>query len=170
MTSDLLSQLVDYEEGILEENDVLALFKRLVDTGLAWELQGSYGRTAMKLLELRSRRGGRNPPTQLTQESSLKVETPMFAITRGRGFHLTFSNGWTASVQFGVGNYCEHHDDDAKFGSEQHKDMWSSYDAEVAAWPRKGKLIQYPNGDTVRGWLDADQVLAFLNEIAAKKE
>lgn len=32
---------------------------------------------------------------------------PAFQITRGRGFQLTFPNGYTVSVQFGYGNYTD---------------------------------------------------------------
>lgn len=34
----------------------------------------------------------------------------MFRITRGKGFHVSFPNGYTVSVQFGPGNYCDHYD------------------------------------------------------------
>jgi len=30
-----------------------------------------------------------------------------FAITEGKGFHITFDNGVTVSVQFGYGDYCD---------------------------------------------------------------
>lgn len=46
----------------------------------------------------------------------------------GRGFHMTFENGLTVSVQFGPGNYCENHDAmDFSIGK-----IWSSKNAEVA--------------------------------------
>lgn len=49
--SNVVSRLMDYEDGIMEdEEDVLDLFQDLVDTGLAWQLQGSYGRTAAALI------------------------------------------------------------------------------------------------------------------------
>lgn len=47
---DLLDDLLDYEEGKLDDDAVIALFQQLVNTGLAWELQGSYGRTASMLI------------------------------------------------------------------------------------------------------------------------
>jgi hypothetical protein len=47
----LSNDLIDYENGMLDEDETLALFQKLIATGLAWELQGHYGRTAMALLE-----------------------------------------------------------------------------------------------------------------------
>lgn len=43
--------LWDYEEGLLDFDETLELFQDLVDSGLAWRLQGSYGRTAQALLD-----------------------------------------------------------------------------------------------------------------------
>lgn len=52
MSSDLLSKIIDYESGMMDtKEELLGFFQELVDTGLAWSLQGSYGRTAQALLE-----------------------------------------------------------------------------------------------------------------------
>jgi hypothetical protein len=48
---DLTSKLVAYEEGHLSDEDTIKLFQHLVDTELAWSLQGFYGRTAAVLIE-----------------------------------------------------------------------------------------------------------------------
>ena len=32
-----------------------------------------------------------------------------FVSTMRKGFHITFENGLTASVQWGAGNYCDNH-------------------------------------------------------------
>lgn len=47
----MITQILAYENGELEYDDVIALFQYLVDSGLAWTLQGSYGREAMRLIE-----------------------------------------------------------------------------------------------------------------------
>jgi len=49
-TYDLVSAIVRYEEGEMTDAEVLDLYQYLVDTGLAWQLQGSYGRMAARLI------------------------------------------------------------------------------------------------------------------------
>lgn len=48
---DEMSSIIAYEEGELDENETIELFQGLVDSGLAWQLQGHYGRTAVALIE-----------------------------------------------------------------------------------------------------------------------
>jgi hypothetical protein len=48
---DYMGQIIAYENGDLDEDETLTLFQYLVDTGLAWQLQGAYGRTAAALIE-----------------------------------------------------------------------------------------------------------------------
>jgi len=44
--------IIDYEQGTLSAAGIVALFQHLVDTGLAWQLQGSvYGRPAARMIE-----------------------------------------------------------------------------------------------------------------------
>ena len=56
---DIASRLFDYELGELDEAETLALFQELVDSGLAWRLQGAYGRMATRLIDA----GLVQPPT-----------------------------------------------------------------------------------------------------------
>lgn len=48
---DLTDYIIRYESGELDETETLALFQHLVNSGMAWTLQGSYGRTAKALIE-----------------------------------------------------------------------------------------------------------------------
>lgn len=48
----LVEYIIAFESGELEEDQVIDLFQHLVDSKLAWSLQGSYGRIAANLLEL----------------------------------------------------------------------------------------------------------------------
>ncbi len=43
--------IIAYEQGELDEDAHLKMFQEAVDSGLAWSLQGSYGREAMSLIE-----------------------------------------------------------------------------------------------------------------------
>lgn len=47
----MIDKIMAFEAGGMDENQIAELFQELVDTGMAWTLQGSYGRTAMVLIE-----------------------------------------------------------------------------------------------------------------------
>lgn len=47
---DLVNKIIQYEDGEMENNEVLELFSELVKNGMAWTLQGSYGRMAQALI------------------------------------------------------------------------------------------------------------------------
>lgn len=49
--TDRLGQMVAWEEGELSEEGTRDLFQALVNNGMAWRLQGMYGRQAAALLD-----------------------------------------------------------------------------------------------------------------------
>lgn len=81
-----------------------------------------------------------------------------------KGFAITFENGWTISVQFGWGNYCDNHN---------HPDRWNyndgpvveSTNAEIAIWDKNNKWYEFSNGDTVQGYLSSDEVAKWIETV-----
>ena len=47
---DVVSAIIDLESGDLDVTGQLNLFSHLIKTGMVWDLQGSYGRTAASLI------------------------------------------------------------------------------------------------------------------------
>jgi len=82
-----------------------------------------------------------------------------------RGFQMTFENGYTVSVQFGVSNYCENRD--YKPDAEK-SEIGASPSAEIAAWDQTGKWVSFEHDD-VKGWCKPDEVAAFITKIASLK-
>lgn len=48
---DTLDFIMAYEAGELDEPEIVKGFQDLITTGLVWQLQGHYGRTAMQLIQ-----------------------------------------------------------------------------------------------------------------------
>jgi len=46
-----INQIIAYEQGELDQEQTIELFQDLINSGLAFQLQGSYGRTAVALIE-----------------------------------------------------------------------------------------------------------------------
>ena len=51
MNKHLTDMIIKYEMGKLDDDSIIALFQELIDTGMAWSLQGWYGRMAKALIE-----------------------------------------------------------------------------------------------------------------------
>jgi hypothetical protein len=46
-----LNKIIAYEQGELDEEGIIDMFQELITSGMAWKLQGSYGRTAKALID-----------------------------------------------------------------------------------------------------------------------
>lgn len=47
----LVDNVIAYENGEMEEEDIIKFFQHLINTERAWTLQGHYGRMASSLIE-----------------------------------------------------------------------------------------------------------------------
>lgn len=99
-----------------------------------------------------------------------------FVSTMRKGFHITFENGLSASVQWGAGNYCDNHfPKDRDFSCS--KDAESNT-AEVAVFGNDGDFMDIipflpedcSSDGTVAGYLTPEQVVDFLANVKNYKE
>ena len=49
--SDVVGDIIAYENGELTEEETVEFFQGLIDSGMAWQLQGHYGRMAHAFLD-----------------------------------------------------------------------------------------------------------------------
>ena len=95
----------------------------------------------------------------------------MFNITAGKGFQITFENGWTFSVQFGPGNYCSNKDrgdfdkEIAYMKGEVAECEASS--AEIAIIRESDAHWLHLLNDRVAGWCTPEQVARILGLVAS---
>ena len=45
-----VQDIIDYENGDMDWDRIVNMFQKLIDSGEAWTLQGSYGRMAQRLI------------------------------------------------------------------------------------------------------------------------
>lgn len=98
----------------------------------------------------------------------------MFKITMNKGFQLTFDNGYTISVQFGHGNYCENYSNTEYYPCNK-EIIVTSADAEIAIWHENdGEFITdkvladmgYPEiFDAVKGYVSANDVAKIIGNL-----
>lgn len=102
-------------------------------------------------------------------------------IVEARGFHITFDNGLTVSVQFGTGNYCASraNSDWSMRTSEERDfpnlDVMEADTAEVAVWDEEGTWATYDLWrhfygedlcDDVVGWVRPDKLADLMHLVA----
>ncbi len=47
----MVDKIIRYETGQMDEAETIQFFQELINSGLAWSLQGHYGRVASTLIE-----------------------------------------------------------------------------------------------------------------------
>lgn len=47
---DVVGKIIEYEEGSMNREEMVEFFQELINSGLVWQLQGSYGKTAEQLI------------------------------------------------------------------------------------------------------------------------
>ena len=89
------------------------------------------------------------------------------------GFMLDFPNGWTASVQFGPGNYCTNRDNTRNPFSD-HVQFLESNTAEIEAWVTDQResattrgWYEFEDGQEVKGWQNVVNVMEFIYMVSA---
>jgi len=75
---DQVDLIMAFEQGDLSDVDTIKLFGQLVKSGLAWKLQGSYGRTAKALIDA----GYISPKGEILQTEGVQLENSIFIETK----------------------------------------------------------------------------------------
>lgn len=47
----MVNEIMEYESGDMSDERMITFFQKLIDSGMAWSLQGHYGRTAQALID-----------------------------------------------------------------------------------------------------------------------
>lgn len=51
IVKDSVDKIMRYEGGEMDQDEMVEFFQELIDSGLCWQLQGHYGRTAASLID-----------------------------------------------------------------------------------------------------------------------
>ena len=85
-----------------------------------------------------------------------------------KGFSLTFENGLTISVQFGVMNYCERRSLTKDLTDDLKNYITGSKNAEIAIWDKNNIYFSFGD-DHVKGWVYADDVADWIYKVKNAK-
>jgi hypothetical protein len=81
---------------------------------------------------------------------------------------MTFENGLTISIQFGVKNYCERRCFDTPIGVEMNEESWRSASSEIAIFGEGSEWLVIED-DVVKGWVPADEVADWIHKVKTAK-
>lgn len=92
-----------------------------------------------------------------------------FLSCENKGFQITFDNGMTISVQWGVSNYCSRRSlDTISFNPELSEKRIHSEDAEIAIWDESGNWFDF-SSDQVKPYCTPDEVVQIMNFVRGAK-
>lgn len=69
-----VDELMAYEAGEMEDDDTVAMFQKLINNGMAWTLQGSYGRMATFLIDAGLCHAAKPSAKQTTKQTTKQTE------------------------------------------------------------------------------------------------
>jgi hypothetical protein len=84
-----------------------------------------------------------------------------FCTNSNKGFTMRFDNEMVISVQWGTGNYCERRSFSTEIMPEMKQRTVESITAEIAIWDKDGTWFSF-GSDTVKGWVDANEVAKWI--------
>ena len=94
-----------------------------------------------------------------------------YKITNGKGFHISFTNGLTISVQFGPGNYCSNkklvqmrNQPENYECSNAEVAIFATQDIKGAKWLTNKFLPKYRGVDVV-GYIEPDELAGLINRV-----
>jgi len=105
------------------------------------------------------------------KEITHKTPTPCFRACANRGFQITFSNGWTISVQFGVLNYCSNKDLEKAIKNpfEQPIGNYECENAEIAIMNPNGQFVRHKGFDEdVKAFCHPDEISDIIAWVASR--
>ena len=81
----------------------------------------------------------------------------MFRGCQNKGFHMTFENGWTISVQWGRDNYCQ--------VVEVTESSVTAKNAEIAVWHADGSDLAL-SVSGAGNWIDSNDVAKWIFDVS----
>lgn len=91
------------------------------------------------------------------QQSKFYIPNDFKNPDNAKGIQLTFANGWTISIMFGYGNYCDNKDKVIRYAYGT-----TCPNAEIAIWDNNSKWYKFNHGETVTGYLNTDDVAKWI--------
>ena len=91
-----------------------------------------------------------------------------FVSTFNKGFNMSFENGISISVQWGVGNYCDRKDG-CDYGESMKGEFWEATSAEIMITSNSDENVVLGNGDVVAGWLSTDTVATMIHKCSTAR-